>query len=111
MMAPAIFGGVGFIPPATPINYLGWGLIGWLFNRYIKGRHLGWWMQYNYITSAGLDVGLALCTILIFLTITMTNTDPPNWWGNNVVGTTLDATYKAVQKKVPKGEIFSPPTW
>lgn len=111
MMSPLIFGGTGLIPPATPINYLTWGAVGWFFNRYIRGKHLGWWMQYNYITSAGLDVGLALCTILIFFTIVLTNTEAPDWWGNSVVSSTLDyqgGLYNK-QKTVAKGETFGPP--
>ncbi|KAI9733514.1 MAG: hypothetical protein M1818_007262 [Claussenomyces sp. TS43310] len=109
VMAPLIFGGTGWIPPATPINYLAWGMVGWFFNRYIRGKHLGWWMHYNYITSAGLDVGLVLSTIVIFLTITLTNTNAPTWWGNNVVSSTLDAQSAAVQKIVPEGQTFGPP--
>lgn len=111
MMAPVIFGGTGQIPPATPINYLSWGIVGWFFNRFIRNRNLGWWMQYNYVTSAGLDVGLALCTILIFCTLSLTQTDAPNWWGNNVVDTTMDAMDTAVQKIVAPGEFFGPRTW
>jgi OPT family oligopeptide transporter len=56
--APILFGGAGLIPPATPLNYLSWGIVGFVFNKYIRGRYRGWWMQYNYVFSAGLDVGL-----------------------------------------------------
>lgn len=65
-------------------------------------------MTYNYITSAALDSGLALCTILIFFALLLPKVNPPNWWGNNVVGTTLDAQGAAVQIVLPKGETFGP---
>jgi hypothetical protein len=64
-------------------------MIGFIFNKHIRNRFRGWWLQYNYILSAGLDAGLALSTILIFFAITMTSTNPPSWWGNNVVSTTM----------------------
>lgn len=110
--APLVIGGSGYIPPATPISYLSWGAVGFLFNRLIKNRRRGWWMQYNYITSAGLDTGLAVCTILIFFTIQLTKTQVPQWWGNVNVFNTLDASVDSnVQKMVSPGKIFGPRTW
>ncbi|KAH0093713.1 small oligopeptide transporter, partial [Aureobasidium melanogenum] len=78
LSAPLIFGGTGQIPPATPLNYLSWGIVGFIFNKWIRNRYRGWWMRFNYITSAALDSGLAISTILIVLTISLTNTDAPN---------------------------------
>ncbi|KAG9633738.1 small oligopeptide transporter, partial [Aureobasidium melanogenum] len=78
LSAPLIFGGTGQIPPATPLNYLSWGVVGFIFNKWIRNRYRGWWMRFNYITSAALDSGLAISTILIVLTISLTNTDAPN---------------------------------
>ncbi|KAG9537322.1 small oligopeptide transporter, partial [Aureobasidium melanogenum] len=69
LSAPLIFGGTGQIPPATPLNYLSWGIVGFIFNKWIRNRYRGWWMRFNYITSAALDSGLAISTILIVLTI------------------------------------------
>lgn len=110
MMAPVILGSTGSIPPATPLNYLSWGFVGWIFNRIIKNRNLGWWKQYNYVTSAGLDSGLAISTIIIFFALYLTNANPPDWWGNNVVETTLDMQGAAVKKVVNAtlGEYFGP---
>ncbi|KAI9374867.1 OPT oligopeptide transporter protein-domain-containing protein [Aspergillus egyptiacus] len=106
--APIIFGGAGLIPPATPLNYLTWGIVGLIFNKYIRDRWRGWWMHYNYVLSAGLDVGLALCTILIFLTLNLTKTDFPSWWGTNIAVDTLDAQGTAVQIQ---GVKFGPKKW
>ena len=91
------------------MNYLMWGIIGYIFNKVIRSRARGWWLSYNYILSAALDAGLAFCTILIFFTITMTKTEPPKWWGNNVVETTLDQKGSAIRAQVAKGETFGPP--
>ena len=111
--APVIFGGSGQIPPATPLNYLAWGIVGFFFNKYIRDRYKGWWMRFNYITSAGLDSGLAISTILIVLTISLTNTAPPNWWGNVKALNTMDYLDTAISKVLGKGEIFgrAPGTW
>lgn len=109
--APIIFSGTGLLPPATPLNYLTWGAVGWLFNKYIKNKYQGWWMRFNYLTSAGLDIGLALCTIVIFFTLQLTNQKPPQWWGNSKALETLDIQGTAVQKVVTEGEKFGPPTW
>jgi len=111
LMAPLIFGGAGAIPPATPLNYLSWGIVGYLFQVVIKKRHFKWWSRLNYLTSAGLDLGLALGTIIIFFAFTIHNIDPPKWWGNSVVTTTLDYQGKAVQTVLQPGETFGPKVW
>ena len=105
---PIIFGGPGQIPPASTINYTTWAAVGFVFNKYIKDRYRGWWSNYNYVTSAGMDTGLAICTIVMFLTLMLTNTNPPNWWGNNVVFSTMDAQDTAIQKTVAPGQHFGP---
>ncbi|OGE50970.1 hypothetical protein PENARI_c015G00600 [Penicillium arizonense] len=109
--APIIFGGAGLIPPATPLNYLSWGIVGFVFNKYIRDRWRGWWMQYNYVLSAGLDVGLALCTILIFLTLNLTSTSFPEWWGTRIATETLDMADAAIQIPLADGERFGPASW
>jgi hypothetical protein len=68
-------------------------------------------MQYNYVLSAGLDVGLALCTILIFLTLNLTSTDFPSWWGTDIAQNTMDASDSAIQIVLPEGQTFGPKTW
>jgi len=110
--APIIFGGSGQIPPATTINYTTWGFTGFIFNKFIKNRYRGWWANYNYVTSAGLDTGLAISTIIIFLTLNLTLQTAPVWWGNTVVGSTMDANNEAIQSAPPVDPgYFGPTTW
>lgn len=111
LMAPLIFGGAGNIPPATPLNYLSWGVIGFIFQRVIRRRYFGWWSRLNYLTSSGLDLGLALSTLFIFFAFTMNNIAAPNWWGNTIVSATMDAQDTAVQAILPEGEHFGPAVW
>ncbi|KAI1079611.1 small oligopeptide transporter [Whalleya microplaca] len=108
---PLIFGGSGQIPPATVYTYLCWGWVGLLFNHYIKRRFNGWWLQYNYITSAALDCGLVVSTIIIFFTLYLTSAQAPQWYGNVDAFNTLDQTAKAIKSVVPKGETFGPTSW
>ncbi|KAI0857225.1 OPT oligopeptide transporter protein-domain-containing protein [Xylaria cubensis] len=111
LMAPLIFGGAGSMPPATPLNYCSWGIVGYIFQFVIKKRHFRWWSRLNYLTSAGLDLGLAFGTLIIFFAFTLHDINPPQWWGNTVVSTTLDYQGKAIQTVLPPGETFGPKVW
>jgi len=106
---PLMLGGTGWIPPATVYIYFCWGIVGIFFNYFIKKRYRGWWMQYNYITSAGLDAGLFISTIVIFLCLELTNQTAPQWWGNVDIYNTMDQTDSGVLKTVADGETFGPP--
>src|ERR1700753_105171 len=44
---PVIFSGTGSIPPATAVNYVPWGIVGFIFQYHIRRRHFGWWTKYN----------------------------------------------------------------
>lgn len=111
LIAPVIFGGSGSIPPATPLNYLSWGIVGFIFQYLIKKRHFRWWSRLNFLTSSGLDLGLALSTLVIFFAFTLNNINPPSWWGNNVILTTMDAQDTAIMKVLPAGQTFGPKEW
>jgi hypothetical protein len=80
------------------MNFLMWIFVGFIFSKVIRDRFRGWWLQYNYLLSAALDAGLALCTILIFLTLQLTQKSPPSWWGNNVVKSTLVCLFCQVSR-------------
>lgn len=108
---PLIYGGSNMLPPASVYIYLCWAATGTVFNYYIKRRYTGWWLQYNYITSAALDCGLILSTIVIFFTLYMTSAADPNWWGNRGALETLDLLGKAVKFKVPEGQTIGPTEW
>lgn len=54
--------------------------------------------QYNYILSAGLDIGTALCAVFIGFIMGFGGFNFPNWWGNSIVETTIDFSGGAVTK-------------
>ncbi|KAI0544702.1 OPT family small oligopeptide transporter [Xylaria curta] len=108
---PLVFGGSGWIPPATVYSYLCWGSVGLFFNYFIKRRFNGWWLHYNYITSAALDCGLIISTLLIFFTLYLTSANAPRWFGNYDVYETLDQRGLAIKSFAAAGETFGPTSW
>lgn len=111
LMAPLIFGGSGNIPPATPLNYISWSIVGYFFQSYVKRRYTAWWTRLNFITSCGLDFGLALGTFVLFFAFTIHNIKPPRWWANTIVESTMDYQGTAVRMHVAEGKTFGPASW
>lgn len=111
---PIFFGGTGMIPPATPLNYLSYCMVGFVFNYVIKKRYGAWWRKFNFIVSAALDSGLAISTIVIFFTLGLSGLNGGSfvsWWGVNIAQNTMDASGSALQKVVADGETFGPKSW
>ncbi|KKA29279.1 hypothetical protein TD95_002503 [Thielaviopsis punctulata] len=107
---PAIFGAAGMIPPATTWYLAQWCIVGLLFNTFVRGRWNGWWTRYNYVMSGALDIGTALCVVVVALGLGLGNANFPNWWGNTVIFNNLDANAAAVTKKLPDDGSFIGPT-
>jgi len=110
---PVLFGGLGYIPPGNGVNYLTWGLVGFVFQHLLRRRNFLWWRKYNYVLSSALDVGTAVGLILIYLCLQY----PMNgnigadtvqkWWGNTVYTHTSD--WRATPlRKLSEGETFGP---
>ncbi|KAN0129006.1 oligopeptide transporter [Lactarius tabidus] len=113
---PLIFTGTGNMPPATPLNYVPWVLICFIFNYVIRRRHFAWWSKYNYVLSAGLDAGYAVGIIIIFFALqypkngTIGLNSIQSWWGNVVYQKTGD--FVGVPDKVlGANETFGPTSW
>ncbi|KAI0667564.1 small oligopeptide transporter [Trametes maxima] len=113
---PVIFSGVGYIPPASALNYVPWTIVAFIFNYVIRRRHFSWWTKYNYILSAGLDSGVAICAILIFFCLqyprdgTIGESTIMTWWGNTVMTKTADYNSASLWPLPEKG-YFGPDTW
>lgn len=107
---PVFFSGTGYIPPATPYNYATYCMVGMLFGVFIKKRWTHWYFKYNYSLSAGLDIGLAYSSLIIFLCLNLTNASFPDWWGNTVINT-ADTNGTAISKLVTEGGFFGPTSW
>lgn len=107
---PVFFSGTGYIPPATPFIYSMYCTIGLFFGWFVKRKWFHWWAKYNYSLSAGLDIGLAWSALIIFLGLSITNTDFPSWWGNDVINT-LEYNNEAIRVLLPSGKTFGPSKW
>ncbi|XP_047160979.1 oligopeptide transporter 4-like [Vigna umbellata] len=79
---PVLLGATAYMPPATPLNYNSWILIGTIFNFFIFRYRKKWWQRYNYVLSAALDSGVAFMTVLLYFSLGMENKSL-NWWGND----------------------------
>lgn len=79
---PVIFNSIGMMPPAGPVNYVGWISVGFVFNRLVFKYRREWWTRYNYLLSAGLDAGVMFMSLLVFFG---TQVESPSvalaWWG------------------------------
>ena len=108
---PVLFSGTGNIPPATPLNYVCWAIVGFIFQYVIRRRHFSWWAKYNYVLSAGLDSGVAVGQIIIFFALqypksgTIALNSIQAWWGNNVYLTNADGKGTPLRMLAP-GETF-----
>ncbi|TYH85246.1 hypothetical protein E1A91_D02G237100v1 [Gossypium mustelinum] len=77
---PVLLGATGMMPPATPLNYNAWILVGTIFNFFVFRYRKKWWQRYNYILSAALDAGVAFMAILLYFSVGMENRSV-TWWG------------------------------
>lgn len=89
---PVAMASASYIPPATGINYTAWLLLGFTFQYLIRRLNFRWWSKYNFVTSAALDSGTVISTILIFLALLLPKggSISLNWWGNTVQLSTID---------------------
>jgi hypothetical protein len=44
---PFIFSSADFMPPATPLNYVPFVIMCFVFNYTVRRRNFGWWSKYN----------------------------------------------------------------
>ncbi|KAH9603594.1 hypothetical protein KSS87_015970 [Heliosperma pusillum] len=81
---PVIFGAIMIMPPASPVNFTSWIIVGFLSGFVMFRYRPRWWERYNYILSGGLDAGTAFMTILVFFSLQYVNNIGLDWWGNNM---------------------------
>lgn len=79
---PVLLGATGAMPPATPLNYNAWIIVGTIFNFFVFRYRKQWWQRYNYILSAALDAGVAFMAVLLYFSLTIEDIGL-DWWGTN----------------------------
>ena len=106
---PVCFAGLGQLPPATGINYSAFLTVGAIFQWWVRRYHFRWWLRFNYILSAGLDIGVSVGIVLVFFCLQYPKGGVTlNWWGNTVWQNTFDAM--GMPALLPNGT-FGPQTW
>jgi OPT family small oligopeptide transporter len=79
---PVLLAATANMPPALPYMYSNGLVIGFVFAFLLRRYRYDWWSRYNYLTSAALDSGVALCALFIFFAIQSWDGSFPYWWGN-----------------------------
>lgn len=79
---PVLLGATNAMPPATPLNYNAWIIVGTIFNFFVFRYRKEWWQRYNYILSAALDAGVAFMAVLLYFSVGMENREL-SWWGTD----------------------------
>lgn len=100
---PVVFGAAGQIPPATLYYLWTYAIVGIIFNVVIRRYFFGWWSRYNYVLSGALDIGTALCVVVVGLGLGLGGKSFPDWWGNTVFADTLDYKKEAVSRVFIEG--------
>lgn len=110
--SPVFFTGPGNIPPATPYNYSCYTALAFVIY-YIKRRWPKWHAKYNFVLGAGVEAGVALAVVIIFLCVQFpmsSNHKSFTWWGNTVYKNTIDWKSTPLYK-LESGKTFGPDTW
>ncbi len=108
---PVLFGSLGWIPPATGLNFSVWAVVCYVFNYLIKKRAPQWWAKYTMTLSAALDSGLAFGIVVVFFGFVYPGVVKGfSWWGTEVYKKGCD--WQACAYRVlPEGGRFGPEVW
>ncbi|KAL9238500.1 hypothetical protein vseg_012913 [Gypsophila vaccaria] len=79
---PVLLGATAYMPPATPLNYNAWIIVGTIFNFFVFRYRKQWWQRYNYVLSAALDAGVAFMAVLLYFSLGIENKSL-TWWGTD----------------------------
>ncbi|KAL2024538.1 hypothetical protein VTK56DRAFT_7581 [Thermocarpiscus australiensis] len=108
---PVLFGSLGWIPPATGLNFSVWAVVCYAFNHAVRRRAPGWWAKYSMTLSAALDSGLAMGIVVVFFGVVFPGwTEGFRWWGTEVYKRGCDWRACAY-RSVPQGGRFGPDVW
>ncbi|KAG0345341.1 hypothetical protein BG005_001332 [Podila minutissima] len=79
---PVLLAATSNMPPALPYFYTNGLFVGFIFMFILRRYRYSWWSRYNYLTSAAMDSGVAVCGLVIFFAIQSWEGAMPYWWGN-----------------------------
>ena len=81
-------------------------ILSFIFMYWMPRHRLAWWEKYNYVLSAALTAGVAICGLVMFFAV---GYDPKSlkWWGNTVSGAGADGAGKGILP-IPARGYFGP---
>ncbi|KAG0084837.1 hypothetical protein BGZ93_000997 [Podila epicladia] len=79
---PVLLAATSNMPPYLPYMYVNGLFVGFVFMFWMRRYKYGWWSRYNYLTSAAMDSGLAICGLVIYFALQNQEISFPFWWGN-----------------------------
>jgi len=77
---PVILGATAIMPPAQPVMYPSWFIVGFFFQFYLYRYRHEWWRKFNYVFSAAMDSGVAISGVIIFFAFQY-HPVTLDWWG------------------------------
>ncbi|KAF9373738.1 hypothetical protein CPC16_001675, partial [Podila verticillata] len=83
---PVLLAATSNMPPYLPYMYSNGLFVGFIFMFLIRRYRYGWWSRYNYLTSAAMDSGVAISSLVIYFALQNQETVFPTWWGNPTEG-------------------------
>ncbi|GAM91309.1 hypothetical protein ANO11243_093580 [Dothideomycetidae sp. 11243] len=64
-------------------------ILSFVFMYWLPRHRLAWWEKYNYVLSAALTAGVAVCALVMFFAVEY-HPKSVIWWGNTVSGAGVD---------------------
>ena len=106
-----IFNGMLFWAPLNLSYFTGGLYVSFAFMYYLRRYKTAWWEKYNYVLSAALSAGVAFSAIIIFFAVQY-HPVSIDWWGTNVLETTIDGGAGQVSiLDLPAKGYFGPDSW
>ncbi|WOO80299.1 Oligopeptide transporter 2 [Vanrija pseudolonga] len=89
---------ISWIWPALVFTFISWKLV--------KPRYLAFWAKYNYVLCSALSAGIAICAIVIFFALQISDINL-EWWGNSEYDKGCE-TAACVRLPLPEKGYFGP---
>ncbi|KAF9429707.1 hypothetical protein BGZ94_009792 [Podila epigama] len=79
---PVLLAATSMMPPYLPYMFANGLFVGFIFMFVLRRYRYNWWARYNYLTSAAMDAGLAICGLVMYFALQQFDISFPTWWGN-----------------------------
>ncbi|KAH8690596.1 OPT oligopeptide transporter protein-domain-containing protein [Talaromyces proteolyticus] len=81
-------------------------ILSFVFMYWLPRHRLAWWEKYNYVLSAALTAGVAICALIIFFAVDY-HPRSLSWWGNKVSSGGVDSSGVGILS-IPTRGYFGP---